>query len=249
MQIYLARNNQQAGPYTLEQLNQMLDSQQVLLTDLAWHQGMTNWKSLGELTQGKLVYQPNPAEQSPSLAPQDDKQPLTTPTQQVVTASVKRRIAAKLIDLGLYIIPPMILLMLFIPHDLLQQTAHLGMSEQIKLAERIQKSMPQWLPWLLVTYTLALLLVQNILIGRSGQSIGKKVFKLQIVDATNFKPTSQFRAFFIRSFSFVVLSQLMGIFPFLLIIFIADIVLFFGKGNNSLHDRIAKTTVININKS
>ncbi len=35
MQIYLARNNQQAGPYTLEQLNQMLASQQVLLTDLA----------------------------------------------------------------------------------------------------------------------------------------------------------------------------------------------------------------------
>ena len=58
MQIYLARNNQQAGPYTLEQLNQMLASQQVLLTDLAWHQGMTEWKALGELTQGKLVYQP-----------------------------------------------------------------------------------------------------------------------------------------------------------------------------------------------
>lgn len=58
MQIYLARNNQQAGPYTLEQLNQMLASQQVLLTDLAWHEGMTEWKALGELTQGKLVYQP-----------------------------------------------------------------------------------------------------------------------------------------------------------------------------------------------
>lgn len=29
MQIYLARNNQQAGPYTLEQLNQMLTSQQI----------------------------------------------------------------------------------------------------------------------------------------------------------------------------------------------------------------------------
>jgi len=55
MQIYLARNNQQAGPYTFEQLNQMLASQQVLLTDLAWHEGMTEWKALGELTQGKLV--------------------------------------------------------------------------------------------------------------------------------------------------------------------------------------------------
>lgn len=58
MQIYLARNNQQAGPYTLEQLNQMLASQQVLLTDLVWHQGMPEWKALGELTQGKLAYEP-----------------------------------------------------------------------------------------------------------------------------------------------------------------------------------------------
>lgn len=69
MQIYLARNNQQAGPYTLEQLNQMLTSQQVLLTDLVWHEGMTEWKALGELTQGKLVYQPigyNPAPSEPT---------------------------------------------------------------------------------------------------------------------------------------------------------------------------------------
>ena len=58
MQIYLARNNQQAGPYSLEQVNQMLASQQVLLTDLAWHEGMAEWKTLGELTQGKLVYEP-----------------------------------------------------------------------------------------------------------------------------------------------------------------------------------------------
>ncbi len=36
----------------------MLASQQVLLTDLAWHEGMTEWKALGELTQGKLFYQP-----------------------------------------------------------------------------------------------------------------------------------------------------------------------------------------------
>ena len=58
MQIYLARNNQQAGPYSLEQVNQMLASQQVLLTDLAWHEGMTEWITLGELTQGILVYEP-----------------------------------------------------------------------------------------------------------------------------------------------------------------------------------------------
>ena len=66
MQIYLARNNQQAGPYTLEQVNQMLASQQVLLTDLAWHEGMTEWKALGELTQGKLSYEPAGYQSSPA---------------------------------------------------------------------------------------------------------------------------------------------------------------------------------------
>lgn len=35
MHIFLARNGVQAGPYTLEQLNQMLATGQVLLTDLS----------------------------------------------------------------------------------------------------------------------------------------------------------------------------------------------------------------------
>ncbi|HEY4714293.1 MAG TPA: DUF4339 domain-containing protein, partial [Aquirhabdus sp.] len=55
MQIYLARNNEQAGPYTLEQVNAMLANKQIVLTDLAWHDGMTNWLPLGQLTGGKFV--------------------------------------------------------------------------------------------------------------------------------------------------------------------------------------------------
>ncbi len=59
MQIYLARNNVQAGPYTLEQVNNMLASGEVLLEDLAWHEGMEEWKVLGELTHGQFFYDPN----------------------------------------------------------------------------------------------------------------------------------------------------------------------------------------------
>lgn len=59
MQIYLARNNQQAGPYTLEQLNTMLTSGEVLLTDLMWHDGMDGWLAVGQMTGNQLVYQPN----------------------------------------------------------------------------------------------------------------------------------------------------------------------------------------------
>lgn len=54
MHIFLARNNVQAGPYTLEQLNQMLATGQVLLTDLMWHQGMDNWNTVNAMTDGQF---------------------------------------------------------------------------------------------------------------------------------------------------------------------------------------------------
>lgn len=56
MQIYLARNNVQAGPYTLDELNTMLASGEVQLDDLAWHEGMSQWQRLGDLTNNQYVY-------------------------------------------------------------------------------------------------------------------------------------------------------------------------------------------------
>lgn len=66
MQIFLARNNVQAGPYTLDEVNTMLASGEVLLTDLAWHAGMSQWQALGELTGGRLIYTPNQPTQQPN---------------------------------------------------------------------------------------------------------------------------------------------------------------------------------------
>lgn len=106
MQIYLARNNQQAGPYTLEQLNQMLASQQVLLTDLAWHEGMTEWKALGELTQGKLVYQPTgySAFSANTNTPYNETiQHIRVETKTHELASISSRALAKIIDLLIWL--------------------------------------------------------------------------------------------------------------------------------------------------
>ncbi|RKG35844.1 RDD family protein [Acinetobacter guerrae] len=255
MQIYLARNNQQAGPYTLEQLNQMLASQQVLLTDLAWHEGMTEWRALGELTQGKLIYQPENLSTTGSVfdTPNNSHNDVirdikVNQTAKATAAPVSKRISAKLVDLALLTLPQIIVTMLFLPHDLLQQTTSFDVEQQIKIAEAMRDNMPTWIPVALLVYTLGLLFLQNFFIARSGQSIGKKIFHLQIVDATTYKLPGQFRGFFIRSFLFVILSQLISLLPLLVIIFIADIVLFFSKGNNSLHDRLAKTKVISLKK-
>ena len=58
MQIFLARNNVQAGPYTLDQLNIMLTSGEVVLDDLIWHEGLDQWQRVGNLTNNQPYYRP-----------------------------------------------------------------------------------------------------------------------------------------------------------------------------------------------
>ena len=127
MQIYLARNNQQAGPYSIEQLNQMLASQQVLLTDLAWHQGLTEWKALGELTQGKLVYEPigyvTPTSSNDEQIDRQQNPAITNikiekSTKKIIKAApAGKRISAKLIDFALLFLPQFIAIAYFMPED------------------------------------------------------------------------------------------------------------------------------------
>ncbi len=49
MSILILRNNQQTGPYPEEQARQLLASGQVSGTDLAWRNGMAEWKPLSEV--------------------------------------------------------------------------------------------------------------------------------------------------------------------------------------------------------
>ncbi|KAF1026593.1 MAG: hypothetical protein GAK29_01212 [Acinetobacter bereziniae] len=256
MQIYLARNNQQAGPYSIEQLNQMLASQQVLLTDLAWHQGMPEWKALGELTQGKLVYEPVGYIEPTAFSPEHTTQPNQTITNIKVEKSTKKviksapvgkRISAKLVDFALLFLPQIIAIAYFMPESAIN-AASTGFSResQMQVAEMLSKSMPMYVNIGLMVFVLAVLVVQCFLITKSGQSIGKKIFKLQIVDVNTNQLPGSFRGFFVRSFLFLILSQLMSFIPLIAIVFIVDLFMFFSKNNYALHDRLAKTKVIDL---
>jgi len=251
MQIYLARNNQQAGPYSLEQVNQMLADQQVLLTDLAWHQGMTEWKALGELTQGKTVYQPEgyiaPASEQSSPA-QNSRQMRSTEKQ--APQQVLSRVLAKIADLLLWV-PATYILTGFFSKEEAQQfnalnvqfmDAVFGTAANPVLAQELQTKMIEMFSqqaWIAMgAYIFIMLAVQAFLIAKTGQSIGKKLTKIKIVDAETGEKTSLMRAFTLRSVLFIFLN-----FVFL---FIAIIDLAFGLGakRQTLHDRIAKTKVI-----
>lgn len=254
MQIYLARNNQQAGPYSLEQVNRMLASQQVLLTDLAWHEGMTEWKTLGELTQGKLVYEPvgyspfntpikNEAENSSFKIKVEQKIPELAP--------IHSRFFAKIIDVFLWIPATFLLTSFFSPEQaqkftqLNEQLLQLMVngSSDVVLAQKLQTEIATIIPtqaWMaMCIYIIVMLMIQAFLIGKSGQSIGKKLVKIRIVDADTYGPVSSIRAFWLRSIVFVILNIL--IIP---LISIFESLFGLGKKRQTLHDKLAKTKVV-----
>ncbi|AUX89313.1 RDD family protein [Acinetobacter sp. ACNIH1] len=266
MQIYLARNNQQAGPYTLEQLNQMLANQQVLLTDLAWHQGMTEWKALGELTQGKLIYQPEgyvapemlatPAYQAPQNANESSTDYLRARSSQNVAAkkelaSIPSRILAKIVDLLLWLPATFILTAFFTPEQetqfaqlnqefmnvMLSSDADPALAQQLQTQMFDMFSQQAWIATAI--YLVIMLAIQAFLIAKSGQSIGKKLTKIKIVDAKTGEKTSLMRAFTIRSVFFIFLNII-----FMPLSTIIDWAFGLGKKRQTVHDKLAKTQVV-----
>ncbi len=248
MQIYLARNNEQAGPYSLEQVNQMLASNQVVLSDLAWHEGMQEWKPLGDLTQGKLVYEPN------------IQVPFSTPVNQViepvaakkiikpVLASVNKRILAKIIDILLLWIPSSMIFGQFVTPDFVQKyqaiagKAVLPSPEQQEQLLSLVATLPSTAYYAVAGFVLAYFVLQAFLLHKFGQTVGKKALGIQIVDDQTHEKTNLTRSFLIRSVVFIILNY------FVFLIALIDFAFIFSKRNRTLHDRLAKTVVVDLPK-
>ncbi|TAE25437.1 MAG: DUF4339 domain-containing protein [Candidatus Kapaibacterium sp.] len=49
MNIYIAQNEQQTGPFTLEDANKKIAAGTVQPTDLAWHEGLVEWQALSTI--------------------------------------------------------------------------------------------------------------------------------------------------------------------------------------------------------
>jgi uncharacterized RDD family membrane protein YckC len=250
MQIYLARSNQQAGPYTLEQVNQMLATGQVSLTDLAWHEGMPAWKALGEMTGGQLVYQPPVAAYTPPPAPIVDT-PTTgwgnpNPAKSSVSlkkssselATVNKRISAKIIDLTLWI-PVSIIPMFFLSPEASAKIRELNSDFNQMAANQaeILALLPPASLWAIAIYIVGMLLLQGLLLAKSGQTIGKRAMKIRIVDDQTGKITNITRSFLLRSIVFI-----MG-YNFIFLLFFVDFGFLFTERNRTLHDRLARTVV------
>ncbi|MFV5363785.1 RDD family protein [Acinetobacter oleivorans] len=250
MQIYLARNNQQAGPYTLEQVNQMLASQQILLTDLAWHEGMTEWKALGELTQGKLVYQPigySAPVINTNSSPNETIRQIRVEPKIHELASIQSRALAKIIDLLLWLPIAAIPSFFFNESQYKQlfelqkqmQSAEVASTKAAELQHQLFTLIPIEAWHSMLAYVVIMLAIQAFLLTKYGQSIGKKIVGIKIVDVESNGKVNLTRIFLLRSVVFIILNLL-----FMPISTIIDYAFALGQKRQALHDKIARTKVI-----
>lgn len=54
MQIQIDRNGERYGPYSIEEVNSYLANGTLLPSDNAWHDGMPDWVSVGQI-QGVIL--------------------------------------------------------------------------------------------------------------------------------------------------------------------------------------------------
>ncbi len=169
----------------------MLASQQVLLTDLAWHEGMTEWKALGELTQGKLVYQPTgySAFSANTNTPYNETiQHIRVETKTHELASISSRALAKIIDLLLWLPIAAIPSFFFNEAQYKQlfelqkqmQSAEVASTKAAELQQQLFTLIPIEAWHTMLLYVVIMLAIQAFLLTKFGQSIGKKLSELEL---------------------------------------------------------------------
>lgn len=225
MQIYLARNNVQAGPYSLQEVNTMLTTGEVMLSDLAWHQGMQAWQPLGELTGGQMFYNPpmpsNPTTQPPfaqslqdPAVKHDDGRRLSVAelygkndgandsqsqsvwtksasepvVDEVTYASVPARFLAFSLNMVLFVLTFMPLQMAVLNSGIdLENLNPKSLADYQALGEQISASLSPSL--IMTTFGLMVVLafLQTVLLAVRGQSIGKLLTGIRVVDEKTHK--------------------------------------------------------------
>ncbi len=294
MQIYLARNNVQAGPYTLEQVNNMLVSGEVLLTDLAWHEGMAQWQTVGELTHGQYVYNPNGTPSNDNKAeeiakivvidtrggaenkPQEKRltvdelygrkpvnktdnnnaskeQPIikiqvangyqSLKVSADVLATITSRIIASLIDWGLFFMIYLPVLLRIDPNKIVQTS---DVNKAYANAQNIMQGIPEHILSMTSIFLIAYFVIQTLLLVRRGQSLGKLLMRIRILDFKTHQLPSATSVILLRV---VVTTFFYLSLAFPLFLMIDYLFMLVNRNNRSLHDKLAGTVVVKENDS
>lgn len=291
MKIYLARNNVQAGPYSLDELNAMLSSGEVQLSDLMWHTGMSQWQTVGHMTNNHPFYQPNGVPQTPRTptpatpqrgfgdnvdfhkeseskrvsvdelygrpARHDTANQSITLTKErtnvsthIEYASISSRFGAFVINVGLYLLAllPLIIALMSVA-DMNELAKHAQDYVQMRdYSETLARQIPNTTIAMSNIMLFALIGIQLLLIIMRGQSFGKMVMGIRVLDEKTHRLPKLGTLLFIRT-CFVVMAYVIGAtmmsgLPALIMLACNYLVAKKSSTSQGWHDRISKTIVV-----
>jgi uncharacterized RDD family membrane protein YckC len=233
MQYHIARNGQQAGIFSEDDVRAKLLSNEFSPSDLCWSEGMADWQPLS------LKFSTTPPPVFASAAPVN---PYAPPQAHIIPnntvsglqlASLGNRLLAVILD-GLIALPLMIPMII-------------GMVMISKVDDMSGNAEPDISPLaigligLSAVLFIGLLVYNLILLATRGQTIGKKLMSIRIVTYPDGANPGGVKTILLRVF----VNGLIGAVPVLGPIYsLVDICFIFREDRRCIHDLIAGTQVV-----
>lgn len=234
MSLHLARNGQQLGVFTEDEVQSGLASGQFFPDDLYWTDGMAEWQTLSTrftVTSVAVV---------PPVSGGADYNPYATPQANIVTKAMGQsqshlNLASRWIRLGAALLDAIVLMaVIFIPvvigAGLMETRGRSGSSDTPTVAIAFFV--------LACLATLGLMIYNIVLLTTQGQTLAKKWLGLRIVTFSDGKNPGFVKAVLLRSVVNTLIGQVVPLYG------IVDVCFIFREDKRCLHDLIADTTVI-----
>lgn len=228
MKYHITQNGRQLGELDEAQIQEMLGSGQLSPQDLGWRDGMGGWEPLSRI----FPYHVGPAGMA---APGGYG---VGAGQQMADRGV--RLLAVLVDSGMALVAMLPAMSLILEMIKLEAAAKQGGEEADLQVAGIMESMNYTGPIIAGVLLLALMIANLYFLTTRGQTLGKMVCKIKIVDLAGQNP-GFVKAVLLRA----VVPGIIGAVPLLGSIFsLVDPLFIFREDRRCIHDLIAGTKVV-----
>ena len=176
---------------------------------------------------------------NPYQAPTFDQGAEVDRDEELTLATRGSRLAAAMVDSALFFVP--VIAVFLVMETSLASLLVLGESENFGgPSEDLMKAVG-----VVVVLCAILLVAQCYFLVKNAQTIGKRLLGIQIVNAGDGRPTGFARIVFLR----IMAVQLGSLFPFIgSFLPLVDVLLIFRRDSRCLHDLIAGTIVVKVER-
>lgn len=235
--IQVSRDGQTIGEFVPQQIQEGLGSGYFQATDWYWGEGMTEWRQLTDFVQQA---QPSPAPTAPLTAPvrATPSTPRPQPAQLQPGMPRPRAVAAPSKKLHFDLATPWQRLMAVLGDILAPCVLFLGLAYIVDVTGLAKEGM--MFLYIMGGGLLMWLLLNLGMVAACGQTVGKKLTGIRVVDVGDGSTSGLVTIIVMRNIVGRLLPSIIPIYP------LVDACFVFSEQRRCLHDRIAGTMVVKV---